>query len=381
MTPSPLLLATATALAISLAAPRGSAQEQDWDKAVAKACEHRRYGMRRAVSRKIAEAGDEAVPAVRAYAAAKTIPLLLVDAIARADTRGDAVLALLEEWAQSRDFYWRSQALGGLAHRKLERLRPLYLEALRDASHLFRIEGARGLHLLDPERDRAAIDGLIENDPDPRVRMRLAALLTEGGDHRFVGVLVAALDLKAEFLGDPWGKREADRAVRAIRPLIGDTAIEVPASASLRASLRGRGVELSEPDFGETDRDYAGGLGIRSCRNGDLFLRWTDTGEILVGLLPQRGVTLPAAAWTELSKPLADLGQGEREVHGRVVCDYLELVCGPQSRRIKYAPGALPSEIRSLLAELTAALRATPNPELADELSGRLEQFAAPGDK
>ena len=76
---------------------------------------------------------------------------------------------------------------------------------MRDASHLFRIEGARGLHLLDPARDRAVVDSLIADDPDPRVRIRLAALTTKSGDRRFVGVLVAALGMKAGFQWTPEG--------------------------------------------------------------------------------------------------------------------------------------------------------------------------------
>lgn len=367
-----------------LAGTAAPAQETDWADAVAKACEHKRYGMRRAVAGKIAAAGDAAVPAVRAYAkdkGADALPLLLVDAIAQADTQGEAVVALLEEWARDREFYWRAQALGGLARRKLEQLRPLYLEAVRDPSHLFRIEGAHGLHLLDPKRDQAVVDGLIEDDPDPRVRLRLAGLLTENGDRRFAGVLVAALGLSADFLGDPWGQREAERAARIIGPLVGDGLLEIPARDDLRAKLRALGFDLREPAFTAIDRPFAGGLAIRSCRNGDFFLRWTTEGELLPGLLPTRLAQPAAEQWTELAESLHQLTPAENAIHGRIVCDYLELVCGQPPRRLKCAPGALPSELQTWLPDLAAALAATPIPELADELSGRLAQFATPADK
>ena len=361
----PLPLGLAAAAAAALLATPAPTQERDWDEAMVKACEHRRYGMRRAVSRKIAEAGDASVPAVRAYAERKGgVPLLIVDAIANADTRGDAVIALLEDWARDRTFYWRAQALGGLARRKLERLRPLYLEAVRDVSHLYRIEGARGLLLLDGQRDRAPIDGLVESDADPRVRIRVASLLAESGDQRFVGVLVGALELNADFLGDPWGKREADRAEKVVRPLLSEGAA-VAATA----------------DFSSAKRAFAGGLAIRSCRHGDLFLRWTDDGELLAGLLPQGGVRLPESAWSRLRAGLAKLEPDAHRIHGKVICDYLEVVTGQPARRIKCAPGELPGDLGSWLAELADTLRATSTPTLADELTGRLAQFAAPGDK
>lgn len=378
MTPSLSIIGIAASFAVLLAAP--TTRAQDWEATVAKACEHRRYAMRRAVSKRIAQAGDAPVAAIRSYDAEHgqdRIPLLLVDAIATADTHGPAVLELLTDWAKNREFYWRAQALAGLARRKLERLRPLHLEAVRDASWLYRLSGAQGLHQLDPARDRAVLDELIATDPDPRLRVRLAGFLFDHGDRRAAGVLVAALELQHEFLGDPWGKREADRALRSLRKAVPDAKTQV----EFREALRRDEPDWHEPATHTGGGDYVGGVGVRSCRHGDLFLRWNAGGEVFAGLLPGRAVQLDEDAWRGLLRGLDDLGTGAHEVHGRVVCDYLEMVCGESPHRVKCAPSALPSNLRRWLAELASALGTTDTPDLADELTGRLGQFARPKDQ
>ncbi|MGA1523067.1 MAG: hypothetical protein ACO4CZ_03780 [Planctomycetota bacterium] len=101
-----------------------SAQEpvDPFDDAVTKAVTHGRYAVRRAAAGKIARPGAEAVTALRRYVEAhgkNSLPLELVDALAQADVRGPALEALLTAWATDRRFFWRSQALGGLARRGL----------------------------------------------------------------------------------------------------------------------------------------------------------------------------------------------------------------------------------------------------------------------
>ena len=378
MTTSSPTIGAAALLAALLTAPASSAQ--DWDATVKKACEHRRYAMRRAVSKRIADAGDAPVPAIRDYARQNGIdrvPLLLVDALAGAESRGEAVIALLTDWASDREFYWRAQALSGLARREIAELRPMFLAAARDDSWLYRVAGAQGLHLLDPDRDRAVIDGLIEADPDPRLRTRLAGFLFEHGDRRAAGTLVAALQLEADFLGDPWGKREATRAQQLLRAALPDAAD----AAEFRRDLAAAAADWREPDFSAAPAEFVGGVGIRSCRNGDLFLRWTASGEVFEGLLPNRGVQLEASAWSSLAPGLAELDPGDHQVHGKVVCDYLELVCGEAAHRVKCAPSTSPPALQDWLGKLAGALRATKTPGLADELSGRLRQFSRSEDQ
>ena len=100
------------------------AQDTDWAAYVEKAHNHRRIMLRRAAARKVADAGAAAVPAVRAFQkkhGRDAIRMVLVSSYAVSKTADAATLGLLLEWAGDRDFYWRSQALKGLANRRRER--------------------------------------------------------------------------------------------------------------------------------------------------------------------------------------------------------------------------------------------------------------------
>lgn len=355
------------------------AQEaENWNALVAKACEHQRYGMRVAVATKIGKAGDAAVDAVRAYAADKTLPLLLVDAIASADGDGPKTLALLGEWAQDRTFYWRAQALRGLADRKHRASVELFRTALHDASFLFRIEGARGLYLTDA--DRAPARALLR-DADPRARARIAAFLLEQKDAAGLATAAAALRRRDTFLGDPWAEREATTALRALRAFAGDDfGYDVSAPPAANAAALGRidalvlshGGEAPPPSPSVSD-DYAGGVEIRSCRSGDLFLRWTSDGRIDFGLEASERTGLPAATWNELAATLPT--DAEDRTHGTVVCDYLRVLSTKPTLRAKCAPGALPDDLTRWLKALAAGLEKTGEGDLAAELTSRLDQF------
>ena len=73
------------------AAAKKPAQQQDWPTLVKKANTHRRVMLRRAISRKVAQAGDAAVPAIRAYQKANgrnAASVVAVDAMNAVTTEG-----------------------------------------------------------------------------------------------------------------------------------------------------------------------------------------------------------------------------------------------------------------------------------------------------
>ncbi|MEM7205505.1 MAG: hypothetical protein AAF628_34935 [Planctomycetota bacterium] len=391
-------------LSVALAAAAVAAQEpapaDAWTEAVTKACAHRRFAVRRAAANKVGRAGDAAVPAIRAYIVAQgaaRVSQLLVEAVAATPNDGDAgdpaTTALLEEWARERTFYWRAQALRGLAARRLPEHRALFWAALDDASYLFRIAGARGAFGVDAEAARPRLHALVDADPDPRVRVQVAAFLLEQDDDHGVPVLLAALALQAQCLGDPWGRREAERAFRALRAAADgkdfgyrpggsadDNRAGIAAFTAALAPARAA-ADATPIVLAREAPAFAGGVVIRSCRNGDLVVRWTAAGAVYEGLDPRPTATVPPAAWAAIAARAGDL-EGDGRVHGRVICDSIDVVSAADAdrpRRWKCAPGAVPAPLWQWLGDLTQGLRQISPPHLAEELEGRLPQFSESG--
>jgi hypothetical protein len=363
-----------------------------FDDAVAKAVTHGRYAVRRAAAGKLARAGDEAVPAIRRHVAANgrdSLPLELVDALAQADGRGPAIEALLTEWATDRRFYWRSQALAGLARRGVAAARPLFDEALDDPSHLYRIEGARGLLAVasaDDEDVTARVRARLQ-DADPRVRLRVALMLLERGDGGGAEQIgEAVFGASRVFLDDRWGAREATLAVRELQriakldvaAILGGNADEASAARQvLTAWIGGAAPSYVAPEVESPDSQPLFGVEVRSCRNGDLFLvAWPD-GRVTTGLSPQREIKVEA---------LEQLAPGSAvdgiATHGAVICDFVRVYVPstpgePPRAHHKAAPGSVPPPVLEWLKMLAASLDET---EVGEPLSVRLGQFAPSDD-
>ncbi len=367
-----------------------AAQDVDWGAKVKNAVENPRYALRRAISNDIARAGDAAVPAIVAYAKAHggaRIPLLLVDAIARVDAGADATLALLRGWADDGRFYWRAQALGALARRALEADAGRFEAAREDPSHLFRVAGARGLHALARKAGAEWTAGReVLVDADPRARVLLALALWEAREPAALPALVAALADDRAFLDDAWGRRYALQVHQALRraantdfgyqpgATLADNAVAIAKVAAW--------AEVPVPpllsDEGTGDR---GGLEIRSCRHGDLFVRWTDH-EVHFGLDRSLRVPLPAKARADLLEALAAvLGSSntERETRGEVVCDYLQFQSRVPLRLWRMAPGAVTSALATWCERVATALETLDHPDAAAALRTRLPQFVGGG--
>jgi hypothetical protein len=376
---------------VALAAPPPlAAQEapsEDWAAVVETAVSHRRFAIRRAAAGRIAQGADAAVPALRAHAAAEgqdSLPLELVEAIATSPATGPAIEALLEEWAADRSFFWRAQALGGLARRGIARLAPVFRRAVEDPSHLYRIEGARGLLAVgDEDGDRGRVRALLD-DPDPRTRLRVALLLLEIGDRTGTGAILAAVDgAGRRFVDDAWGAREAVFALREVRRIIGrdfaaaldeDGDEREAALVAVRAWAGVAGPAHPSPP----EPEAVGGVEIRSCRNGDLFLRWTADGRFFAGLDPLEPLAVPDRDRGALEAALP--GLAGVAIHGRVVCDFARLYvpASPGGDRPevhhKAAPGALPPAVLEWLKTLASSLDESGE---GPRLRSRLGQFAA----
>ena len=381
-------LAVSVLLAFCLPAQgsESTSPENEWTAKVKNAVENPRYALRRAISDDIGRAGDAAVPAIVAYQVANgsdKIPMLLVDAIARADAGSASTFSLLRTWADDREFFWRAQALGGLAHRASPDDAERFRAAVDDPSHLFRVAGARGLHALAKASAKDWTQGReVLADPDPRARVLLALALWDVREPAALPPLVAALADDRAFLGDAWGRRYALQVHQALRRAA-NTDFGSQAGASLADNTAAIATvaawaEVPMPplllDAGGGDR---GGIEIRSCRHGDLFLRWTDD-ELHVGL--DRSVRIP------LAKAVSDdlrvsfdavfaVAQAERQTLGQVVCDYLQFQSLAPVRLWRMAPASVPAAVAEYCQRLVAACDAEDHGTVAAALRARLPQF------
>ncbi len=380
-----LLLVTAVT-----AQSKDDASAEDWPKVVRTAVEHPRFALRRAAAGRIARAGDAAIPALRDYMqqqGARPVPLELVDAIGGAERLGPETRLLLDSWARDPSFYWRSQALDGLARHPTESTRVLCEAALRDPSYLYRIAGARGLVSSPLKPQRGEVAGLLD-DPDPRARLRVALMLLEQHDDAGLAEIVAAFDrIDATFLDDSWGRREVMFAVRELqriakqdfgKALSDDQGDRTEARKALIAWAESLDPKLERLPAPEAVPAASGGIEVRSCQNGDLYLRWTSDGTVVEGLAPTHTASIDPADLATLTSQLGPLAG--RKVHGHVICDYLRVFVpkadGHEEVHHKVAPDALPEPLAEWLKAFGRALEKGGSVNLERELEARLSQFA-----
>lgn len=359
----------------------------DWTAKVKSAIENPRYAVQRAASNEIGRGGDAAVPAVRAYAdehGKDALPMLLVDAIAQARAGSEATTALLRAWAVDRTFNWRAQALTGLALRESAADAELFHAALADASHLFRVAGAKGVYALSKRGEQGWDDArAVLDDPDPRARVMFALFLWERRELSARATLVRAVADDRAFLDDDWGRRYAVQAVRALagpaQTDFGYKATESLAGNRDAIAKMAKWAEIEVPLLREREAiEDLGGVEFRSCRHGDLFVRWS-ADQVDFDLDRGRRAALDAQALASLTTALesaAKVHTSPREVLGKVVCDYVQITVRQPARVWKVAPGALSAELASVLDALRQVLRTNQAAALAQEIDARLPQFA-----
>jgi hypothetical protein len=392
------------ALALPLHAPTSAQEPQPPGKVedpvaadVAKAIGSPRLAIRIAAGRKVAAAGDAAVPALRGHAekaGANSIPLTLVEALVEGGSDGPEMCLLLREWARDREFFWRAQALRGLAIRastsRTEDVE-LFRSALRDPAWLARANAALGLARTQAadEAGEPAWAVLLE-DADPRVVSRAAALvLPMAPEQAVLQALVDALGDGRTFLGDPWGNRRCTEALAALRQWAADTSLEprkftpqtqltwTPGAGLTgnRAAIdtviglakRRMGTQLREPvELRDGDRVVDGGIEVSSCRNG----------FVVAGIDGSRAVKLDGAAWQQLRGRIE--GTQLPSESGTVVCDRMRIARIGTRTQHAVAPATLPAADAAWVRELAAALARAGAADLAAALEDRLLQFTTP---
>lgn len=366
--------------------PQGD--DTEWGKEVERAATSTRYGLRLAAARKVAAAGAPAVAAIRTWAqknGRNALPATLVESIADQSTLEWTVVELLIEWAKDHDFYWRAQAMRGLALRApkmpgvAKELREVIAPFRDDPAWLMRAHARLGLALLGDD----AVVRLPEDDP--RATVRLTTQLLANGQLPPLQPLFAALADQRTFLGTPWASAMAQQAHGALKAWLGDShplatggsfhdnpgAVESLVAAASKKS----GQQLVMPPV-ITDPAVApaGGIELLSCKNGDLFLQWSDDGLVSSGIDARESVQLSSAAWTALTQERTALDLTANL--GVIVCDSLRLCWTQPAVHVKVAPLSLPAATTNWLKHLAQALEEAGRPRLAETLRTGLSQFA-----
>lgn len=387
-----LLLAAITTPALAIWA--GSVQDPqtvDWTTHVRKACESRRFGIRLAAAKRVADGGAAAVPAILAYSNKKglnAIPTSLVDAIADAKTVSKESTELLKSWAENKDFYWRSSAMRGLALRgrdstsqskEAERAQwaELFNSYVNDPAWLMRTHARFGAELIELSK----ADQTPEEDP--RAIVRLTRLLLDETRVPELQPLINALADQRTFLGIPWGQRMGQEAKKALDSWLGDDFPELTAgdqtksiAAILKAVEKKSGQKLKAPaELTDQDHGVTGGVEIASCKFGDQFVQWTGNGELRFGIDGGQSLQLPTDKWDELQQQSKALRLTENQ--GVVVCDKLQLVLLDAKVRVDIAPDSLPGPISDWLTVLTLRIKQADQQLIAADLRRGLQQFEA----
>lgn len=385
------------ALAVALTSTAAAAQDpsaEDWQKHVERACTAQRYGLRIAAAKKLGKGGEAAVPAVRAHAAmhgANALPVAVVEAFVDDGGDGELVVALLLDWARDRQFFWRAQALRGLALRAegdlrmRNRFQPVFADLVDDPAWLVRVHARHGRAQAprDYTVEEAQGQQVVANELDPRAIAKLAVLQ---GDLR---TLVSALGDERTFLGDGWGKRRAAEAFAALKQALGtdhgyrlDADFETNRTAltaiARAVAARDGGAEPVCERLQDSPPPSLGGVEFLSCSNGDLFVHWSADGLVRGGPEPdcRTSLQLPPARWSELLRAAAAIELPTE--NGVVVCDRVRVWLHADRAQAAAAPAALPTPAAVWLKQLAAAIEESGSKALAAAIRNRLSQFEAP---
>ena len=325
----------------------------------------------------------------------------LVAALGKLDD--DALRARLWSALADPDFPWRPQAAQTLAENartgEAERLVALAADPLA-AVRAAAIEAIVRLELAD----EAPLLETLLSDPDDRVR-RLAAAALDGFGRRWALLwLVEELKRDDRFFQQRTGMTARFDAARLLELRLGEKLELSPGTdpadegaravlAKLEARVRGlSGDEARELPEVARAADLEGeallGIEVRSCRQGEHFLRWTADDELWVGAGNPARIALPEGTTARLVEAAAALATelGPRGAFGEPGCDLeqLHLVQAngrPTTYRVSKGPDPEPDlrpvALGRLLALMTASIPADASAPGAPDLRAKVASALA----
>ncbi len=304
-----------------------------------------------------------------------------------ADAGDERLRGLLWARVADPDFAWRAPAARGLAGAPRPAERVAFLRFTTDRLAEVRRAGVLALGALehDEEQRGALVRRLREltGDPRGRVRRAAAATLVDLGQPMHLYNLTLELERRDDYFGQRFGEAARFEALRLLEERLdgelgfaaeGDPTDE--GNAAALEAIRARIIERSGGALpmlsglampgGPTEGDVLG-LELRSCRAGELFLRWNERDELLVGTGRPAVVALPEGTVARLRAQLAELlaELGERRFWGEAGCDLEQLrLVGADGELVTYlvskgqavVPGLRPEPLERAEALLLATL-------------------------
>jgi hypothetical protein len=308
----------------------------------------------------------------------------LVEALA--DAGDERLRALLWKRVVDPGFAWRAPAARGLAAAPRAEERGGFLGFTRDRLAEVRRAGVLGLAGLEhDEEQRALVLRRLQDlalDPRGRVRRAAAAALHDLGQSLHLYTLSLELERQDDYFGVRHGEAARFEALRLLEERLGgdlgfeaERGPEDEANAAALAALRERIIELTGGALpmvsgivmpgGPTEGDVLG-LELRSCRAGEVFLRWNERDELLVGTGRPARVALEPGTVARLRGELAALLEelGDRRFWGEAGCDLEQLrVVGADGELRTYLVSKGQAAVEGLrpaaLARIEALLLAT----------------------
>ena len=359
-------------------------------------------------------------PAVRPQAADRILTLdakSLERLAARTATReqlvelGSNVVEILGEtgipvvrkrlWAalEDPDFPWRPAAARSLARSAVASETQRFTKLLEDRLGAVRVAAVLGVERLD-SKDAGRQLRLMFDDPDDRVRRAAARLLDTWGHRKSLYWIAVDLERSDRFFFVETGRRARFEAMQILEERLGESigynpadAPDSPTNQAAILALRERLDKLTgggHPPF--SPQVLAGGpiegnvlgLEIRSCRKGEIFLRWNLDDTLLVGHGRPARIRLPEGTTARLIESSGGhLARTDRPLYGSPGCDVEQFYrnapkageaggSGVQSHVVSKGPEPVaslrPESLDALVRELVATI-----PEVAVAIDSKTD--------
>ncbi len=343
--------------------------------------------------------GEPAAAALRELAGGSSTELarLGTDLVEVLGRFGDPVLRTRAwEALAAPDFPWRPAAARSLAEQASPAELDRFVVLLEDPLPLVRVAALGALERLDARVKIELVRARLSDEND-RVRREAARILDSWGEHGALEWLVEELRRDDTFFRTPTGRLARIEAARVLEQRLGDLAGYRPDKDPLdpenQAAIETLLVRCRELADGElpalpavaraaprSEGDLFG-LEVRSCRRGELFLRWNADDRLLVGTGNPTVIELEPGTVASLRETiaacLAELG--ETRVFGIPGCDveqfHWQPFAGAKDRTVAVSKGPEPIEglrppaLGRLFGLLVASI---PEQELAPGLRERL---------
>ncbi|HYC77578.1 MAG TPA: HEAT repeat domain-containing protein [Planctomycetota bacterium] len=351
-----------------------------------------RIATRRQASEWIAARLDVAGPALAKALLAPPVARFSFDGVratgaVRHREVSEALLALLRK----PDFRWKPQALEALADHAYARAEPEFVAAANASVWRMRAAAARGLAALKATRHETLVRALCDDEEAP-VRLEAAKALWTLGHVDGLPYVVRDLSLDRKFFDVDVGAQARDAAAAFLNEACGGTLFAAGSPpldlAGLRAALdqvktalgaRAATFPLLVPPHDPDATGLRCGYEVRSCVEGDFYVRFDAEGAVMFG----RDRLYPATAAPELllrmktALEALDYGPRKKRFLGNIACDFERVGAFVDGgwRILVFGDGKRPPELAAFEADVLELIRATQGPAAADVHRRRIRPF------